>query len=265
MCSMKSLVVAAHPDDEVIGAGAQLASLNPLQIIFATDGAPRNGHDAGAHGFVSVTDYAQARRREAQAAAALAGLPPSRLRWLGIPDQETSFRLAELSETLHAIFLNTQPDLVLTHAYEGGHPDHDAVAFAVYLACQRLGTRAPVVVEMTSYYNDHGRFCAGRFLQESSPWSVRAELSPTEQQFKRELFACYKTQTEVLSAFPLDRESFRVAPSYDFTIPPHPGTLYYEMFDWGMSGRKWRELAAGAGKLEEDGQEKEEAAVCEHS
>jgi hypothetical protein len=41
-------------------------------------------------------------------------------------------------------------------------------------------------------------------------------------------------------------ERFRPAPAYDFTAPPHEGKLFYECFDWGMNGARFRELAAGA-------------------
>jgi hypothetical protein len=36
------LLVAAHPDDEVMGAGAQLPHLSGIRIIHVTDDAPRN-------------------------------------------------------------------------------------------------------------------------------------------------------------------------------------------------------------------------------
>jgi len=41
-------------------------------------------------------------------------------------------------------------------------------------------------------------------------------------------------------------ERFRAAPVYDFTQAPHPGKLFYENFDWGMTGERWRDLAAEA-------------------
>ena len=55
----------------------------------------------------------------------------------------------------------------------------------------------------------------------------------------------------MLAPFPLDEERFRAAPLYDFTRPPHPGTLHYERHPWGMSGERFRALARAA--LEEMG------------
>jgi len=37
---MSVLVVVAHPDDETIGAGAMLASLDDVHVVHLTDGAP---------------------------------------------------------------------------------------------------------------------------------------------------------------------------------------------------------------------------------
>ena len=43
-----------------------------------------------------------------------------------------------------------------------------------------------------------------------------------------------------------DAERFRPAPNYDFTRPPHAGQLFYEKFNWGMTGEQWRALAGRA-------------------
>src|SRR4051794_18838662 len=65
--SASALIVAAHPDDEVIGAGAQLPLWQNVSFVCVTDGAPRDLQDTRAAGFTCREDYAQARRRELQA------------------------------------------------------------------------------------------------------------------------------------------------------------------------------------------------------
>ena len=37
------LVIAAHPDDDVIGAGALMARVPRVRVLYVTDGAPRDG------------------------------------------------------------------------------------------------------------------------------------------------------------------------------------------------------------------------------
>ncbi|MDF2780993.1 MAG: LmbE family protein, partial [Geminicoccaceae bacterium] len=58
------LIVAAHPDDEVIGASTLLMRIPELRLLHVTDGAPRDLRDAQAAGFAGWQDYAQARDTE---------------------------------------------------------------------------------------------------------------------------------------------------------------------------------------------------------
>lgn len=245
-------IAAAHPDDEVIGAGAELRYLAELTLIHVTDGAPRNLLDASREGFRCRDDYARARRRELEAALAMAGCGAARLCELCVPDQEASYQLASIGQRLFEMFAQSGFEAVLTHPYEGGHPDHDATAFAVRAACrllERAGLPVPVRCEFTSYHNDRGAMGVGRFLPGESAAEERVvtvSLRPEEQQLKQRLLACFPTQRLTLSAFPCDCERFRSAPEYDFTVPPIAGTLYYELFDWGISGVEWRNQATRA-------------------
>jgi hypothetical protein len=51
---------------------------------------------------------------------------------------------------------------------------------------------------------------------------------------------CFATQREMLSIFNIEKEVFRIAPVYDFSQPPHGGTLLYEIMNWGLNSNKWR-------------------------
>jgi hypothetical protein len=57
------------------------------------------------------------------------------------------------------------------------------------------------------------------------------------------MLGCFRTQSETLAPFGVDAERFRLAPAYDFAQPPHPGALFYEQFDWGMTGDRFRAIA----------------------
>jgi LmbE family N-acetylglucosaminyl deacetylase len=50
--------------------------------------------------------------------------------------------LAPVARRLADLFARKGTGIVLTHAYEGGHPDHDAAAFAVHAAGKLLAHRA---------------------------------------------------------------------------------------------------------------------------
>jgi N-acetylglucosamine malate deacetylase 2 len=146
-------------------------------------------------------------------------------------------------------FSELSPEIVMTHPYEGGHPVHDATAFAVHAACalvQRRGGMAPVLVEMTSYHMGPGGRVMSEFLHLPGIPVTTLVLGERERALKRRLVACFSTMRSVLADFPIDVERFRPAPVYHFTRPPHEGRLYYEQFDWGVDGERWQALAGAA-------------------
>lgn len=157
--------------------------------------------------------------------------------------------MAEVGRELASRFRAWKPRIVLTHAYEGGHPDHDATAFAVHAARDLLhaaGGAAPEVVEMAGYHAGPDGILTGRFL----PGAVRpvpVPLDPDARARKWRMLEAFATQRETLRQFPVrDAEPLRPAPRTDFTAPPHPGRLFYEGFDWGMTGAAFRGRTAGA-------------------
>jgi LmbE family N-acetylglucosaminyl deacetylase len=248
--TLRVLLIAAHPDDETIGAAGLLSRLPRCELVYLTDGAPRDLRWApAARG--SREDYAEVRRREAAAALSLLGVADHSMISLGAVDQEAAFAMPVLARHLADRFHRFGPDLVLTHAYEGGHPDHDAAAFTVHAAAEllrRRGVQPPVLVEMTSYHARNGAFTAGEFLPLGGlDGQALLTLTPKERGLKRRMLECFETQREVLALFPLPEvECFREAPAYRFTEPPHAGPLLYEIRGFPFDGERWRDLARQA-------------------
>ncbi len=234
-----------------------------LRIVHLTDGAPRDPANTLAAGFDRREDYAAARRRELISAMRVADVEPWQLTAVNVVDQEASLEMAYLTLKLVDLIRKGRPGVILTHPYEGGHPDHDAAAFAVHAACARVEA-SPEVYEFTSYHaaaqvsragqaSDASegvstgglRMETGRFLAGTDQGEGIA-LDQTALKRKREMFECFTTQRRMLQHFAIDEERFRPSPAYDFTTAPHPGPLLYESFGWTLTGERWRLLAQEA-------------------
>jgi len=244
--SLQVAVLAAHPDDETIGASALLARFPAAHIIYLTDGAPRNQHLWPPTMQGSREDYAELRRREAVNALAHAGISDEQIFWLGGVDQEAIFEARALAASLAEFLRQHRLNLVITHSYEGGHPDHDAAALVARLASSALGREAPGICEVTSYHACHERCVTGEFLNADRSSEIVLDLSDQDRQRKRLMMDEYQSQRLVLENFPIVSERLRIAPVYDFSLPPHEGKLWYELMGWPMTGARWRELAAAS-------------------
>lgn len=242
------MVFCAHPDDEVLGAGILLSYLNQkIEIVTITDGSPKNLKYALSAGFSSREAYAEARYKEQINAMKNAGLSEIQCHRLNFMDQETSYHMSAITHRIMGMIESKMPGLILTHAYEGGHPDHDSVSFSVWAACNLLlkkGIEPPVVIEFASYHgNGQSEMMCYEFIPypEIGMWIIA--LSQNEIELKKRMVDCYKSQSKMLSLFPLQTECFRIMPKYNFRNTPHNGILFYEFFDWGMSAKCWNKLA----------------------
>lgn len=243
------MVIVAHPDDEAIGAGVLLAGIPDAIVVHVTDGAPRSNATVRRRGFKTREAYAEARRNEVVQALRLVDISEDRVRCLGFVDGEATLRLVELCHDVIDLLLEHQPEVVLTHPYEGGHTDHDATAFAVHLACgilRREGVAGPTILELTSYHQRNGKRVRSAFLPRKGVPERALELDPDAQLLKARMFEAFVSQRDCLREFPLTTERFRVAPRYDFTQPPHEGTLDYERFCATICGEEWRARASRA-------------------
>lgn len=248
----RTMVVIAHPDDEVLALGGRLPRHGKSFFLYVTDGAPLDGSDCGAHGFSSLEAYRRARQEELTKAFHQAGIPNACRLQLAISDQKSAWHLEFITSTLLSLIRKFSPQVIVTHPYEGGHPDHDICAVAVHRAVDVSEAKLPpVILEATYYHAGPSGIETSCFLpeKETTPKITRV-LSPEESRMKQELFACFASQSETLRCFRTDIEHYRIAPAYDFRKAPHEGELFYEKFPWGITGTEFRELVYKAGSPE---------------
>lgn len=245
------LVVAAHPGDETIGAGGLLGHVSHCEVLHVTSGAPRDARFFPESYVGSREDYARIRRDEATRALKMAGLDEASIGALGGVDQEVVAQSAELSRALADVLAHRAPQVVLTHPYEGGHPDHDATALVVHAAVAQIrkaAQKVPIVFEMTSYHAGPSGLEHGSFLEASGDDGVVVTLSSADRARKRRMLECFASQRTTIEPFmaKLDVERFRPAPPYRFSLPPHPGLPHYERIGWPVTGEAWRAQARQA-------------------
>jgi len=249
---LRVAILAAHPDDEIVSAGALLrrlcATTAEVHVVHVTDGAPRNPAVAHEHGYRSIDAYRRVRQRELRHALDEAGITPRSTRQLRVPDQQAAHRLVDVTRAIDAFIESCPMDVVLSHPFEGGHPDHDACAFAVHAAvATRPRDAQPLIVEFTSYHHGPNGISTGVFRADGHV-SVEAMLTlgPDEEAIKRRARECFVSQAPMLSQFLLTHERYRIAPVYAFTGRAHVGRLFYEYFDWNLDGAGWQSAAADA-------------------
>jgi LmbE family N-acetylglucosaminyl deacetylase len=242
--SLHALFIVAHSDDEVLGLGAQFGRFGKLSFIHVTDGAA-SARAARSKGYASRRAYAAARRLELNAALMTAGVSADR-QMIGYRDLEASFHMASLSKRLGRMISDVKPDLIFTHAFEGGHPDPDATAYAVHTAVARFAEPVPVW-EFAGYRRDPEGMVRGLFPEQDTATPVLCiDLDADEQALKRRMLDCFVTQADVVRQFPLAIENIRPAPAYDFGAIRRAETLGYEVAGWQIDGELWRALVLAA-------------------
>jgi len=127
------LVVAAHPDDEVLGCGGTIARHaaegDTVHVVFIADGeGARTGAAANA-----------ALAREKAAIAALSILGAATPIFLGLEDNQLdAYRLLDIVRPVESVITEVAPDVVYTHHGGDLNIDHELTHRAVMTACRPL-------------------------------------------------------------------------------------------------------------------------------
>lgn len=237
-------LAVAHPDDESIGAGGQLHRFENLTLIVGTDGAPIDGRDARRTGHETIQAYARTRDAELRQALSALKLPDHGLIQLGLPDGELIMAIDPLVHILTDTFERNEIDVAMTHAYEGGHPDHDALALATHLAARRC-PKPPCIIEMPYYHAGPHGWVLQTFPDEDLP-ALTLRLDAERWARKCAMLDAHRTQAEMLTGFRQPLESFRLAPQHNFMQPPRPGRWLYDQVAPNLHPEAWLARARAA-------------------
>ena len=193
----RAVVVAPHPDDEVLGVGGLLALLagtgTKLVVVAVTDGEASNPG-----GSVPPRELAARRRGETASALDRLGVRTG-VRHLQLPDGGA----AALEGPVLAALALRPGDWLLAPWSRDGHPDHDAVGRACESAAARDGARLLAYPVWAWHW-------AG---PADLPWhrAQRVDLPPAVRSAKAAAVAQFVTQVAPLGSRPED----------DPVLPPH--------------------------------------------
>lgn len=216
--TQKTLILVAHPDDESIGCGGLVQRMREAAIFLCTDGAPHIPAVWIGKGFRTREAYAEARYKEIQDVIKL-GKVKHREFMTGVADQQLHEKLPIVLKYLSAHIDSEKPNAILTHAYEGGHPDHDCCSFLASIVSKRFSVPA---YEMPFYWKSPAGPLVFQKFMNPSPNDFSLDLSETEIIVKKKMFQAHRTQSAVLADFDLSREFFRLQPEYDYSVAANP-------------------------------------------
>jgi LmbE family N-acetylglucosaminyl deacetylase len=128
-----TLLVAPHPDDEVLGGSAVMRD-GPVTVVHVTDGVPP---------WIDAAERSTWRSaRQAECVRAWRTLSAeAECVHLGYPDLRAWQSVTELAVSLREVALASSAGTVFLPAYQRGHPDHDATFLAGALAAESLAGR----------------------------------------------------------------------------------------------------------------------------
>lgn len=189
------VVVAAHPDDESLGAGGLVATAADAGLrvdIVALTSGEHSHPDSPTHDPARL-----ARRRRAELHAAGTALAPdAHVVELGLEDGHVADDEEQVVRRLVELVGDGRDTLLVAPWRRDGHPDHEAAGRAAAAAAFRTGATLLEYPVWFWHWASPG----------DAPWDrlQRLVLSPARQARKAQAIAAHRTQVRPLSSAPGD-------------------------------------------------------------
>ncbi len=189
----RALVVAPHPDDEVLGMGGLLLYLSeldiPVTIVAVTDGEASHARST-----LITPEQLRVQRAQERAAALRVLEVEADVTRLGLPDGEVASNASAVVDSVAS--LADQTTVVIAPWRHDGHPDHEATGAAADKACRMAEAQ---LWEVPIWAKVAAAAAGGR-----PPGRSSLVLSPAHRQRKRNAAACYQSQLIGLSEDAID-------------------------------------------------------------
>lgn len=156
------LIIAAHPDDEVLGAGGTIAKYASggadVKLLIVTDGSTSQYRNDP-----RLAQILEGKMRETAAAAEVLGI--REVLYGGLPDMRLDVTAhIQVNQVIEHVIDSFQPNIVFTHFYGDVNLDHQCVHRSALVACRPVTGQC--VRELYSY-------C----VPSATDWSIPSEAS----------------------------------------------------------------------------------------
>jgi LmbE family N-acetylglucosaminyl deacetylase len=176
------VVVAPHPDDEILGAGGLIQKAMHegvlVEVVLVTDGGASHPYSHVAR----QMDLASVRRGESQLALQRLGWNEPMVTYLGLPDGDVASHRSELDNVLESFLL--PDDLCVAPWRRDGHPDHNVCGESALGASSAVGAKSLNYMVWAWHWASPGaddlpfdecvRLDLGRRAQARKRWSTEA-------------------------------------------------------------------------------------------
>ncbi len=221
------LFVIPHPDDEIVGTCILIRKLlrekKKISLVFLTNGVISPDQNW----FWKKNKYKDfVKMRKNEMIQSLEILNIKKYYYQNIPTRTLKNNISESYKLIYRIIKKNKIDSLFCPAYEGGHQDHDITNFI----CSRLKNLCKLYE--FSEYNFYNRKINSNTFFDSKNNEKIILLNPSQKKFKNKCLSIYNSEKNNLGYINVDKESFRPMVEYDYSQPPHHGTLFYRRYSF---------------------------------